>query len=384
MRQRTTIVLRRVVTPIALTSLLAGGLSLAASAAASSPDDTSTGSAAGSAAPAAIDAERCEANRAAGTITYLTGFDYAAAASMVEVYVAADRGYYDELCLDVEVRPSFSTANYPLIAAGEAQFASAGSFSEVLEYGQINETELVAVTIDGRSPIDVLILKPGTADELADLAGATIGIKGKLQPSVAAMLATADLADGEDYTTVLLDGFDPVAHIALDGIDGFPGYRSNEPGALERADVDFDLFDPADYDIPGSFGVTYTSRRFIEDHPTAAQDFVRASLRGLADAVADPEAAVGVAMALVTDGGNPNYLSEEGETFRWTTDAATIAGSATPEAPLGVPVPELLQAEVDAYHDVGLFPDGAPAITDALSLDLTDALYDDTGTLIWP
>lgn len=376
MRQRTLPGFR----PVIASSLVLAALAIAAPAAASTPDDTSGGTDA----TATVDPERCEANRDAGTITYLTGFDYAAAASMVEVYVAAERGYYDELCLDVDIRPSFSTANYPLVSAGEAQFASAGSFSEVLEYGQLNETELVAVAIDGRSPIDVLILKPGTADDLADLAGATIGIKGKLQTSLAAMLATEGLTEGDDYSTVLLDGFDPLAHIALDGIDGFPGYRSNEPGALERADVDFEVFDPADFDIPGSFGVTYTSRRFIEDHPTAAQDFVRASLRGLADAVADPEAAVAVAMGLVTQGGNPNYLSEEGETFRWTTDAATIAGSVTPEAPLGVPVPELLQAEVDAYHAVGLFPDGAPPITDGLAVDLTDALYNDDGTLVWP
>lgn len=380
MRQRTPAVLRHVT----VSSLVIGTLAIAMPAAASTPDDTSTpGGTTSSDGTVAIDAERCDANREAGTITYLTGFDFAAAASMVEVYVAAERGYFDELCLDVDIRPSFSTANYPLIAAGEAQFASAGSFSEVLEYGQLNETDLVALMVDGRSPIDVLILKPGTADDLADLEGATIGIKGKLQPSVAAMLATAHLRDGDDYSTVLLDGFDPLAHIALDGIDGFPGYRSNEPGALERAGVEFELFDPADYDIPGSFGVTYTSRQFIEDHPTAAQDFVRASLRGLADAVADPEAAVGVAMDLVTGGGNPNYLSEEGEMFRWTTDAGTIAGSVTPDAPLGLPVPALLQAEVDAYHAVGLFADGAPPITDALDLELTDPLYDD-GALVWP
>ncbi|HEX4984411.1 MAG TPA: hypothetical protein VFV63_22090, partial [Ilumatobacteraceae bacterium] len=39
--------------------------------------------------------ERCEANRAAGTITYLSSFDFAAAASIVEVLVAEERGYFD-------------------------------------------------------------------------------------------------------------------------------------------------------------------------------------------------------------------------------------------------------------------------------------------------
>ena len=67
---------------------------------------------------------RCDANRDAGTITYLSGFDFAATASIVEVVIAEQAGYFDELCLDVELQPSFSTANYLIVASGEAQFAA--------------------------------------------------------------------------------------------------------------------------------------------------------------------------------------------------------------------------------------------------------------------
>ena len=165
--------------------------------------------------------------------------------------------------------------------------------------------------------------------------------------------------EGEDYDTVLLDGFDPVAHIALDGIDGFPGYKSNEPGTLDRAGIEYDLFDPVDYDVPGSFGVIYTTRQFLDEHPTAAQDFVRATMRGLADAIADPQAAVESAFGLAEAGGNPNFLSLEGETFRWQTDAELLRQSYADGEPYGVPDLALLQAEVDAYDAVGLFAEAA-------------------------
>ncbi len=332
---------------------------------------------------------RCAANRDAGTISYLTGFDYAAAASMVDVFVAAERGYYDELCLDVEITPSFSTTNYPIVASGHAQFASGGSFTEVATFAAANEADLVAVVVEGRSPADVLILKPDTAATLEDLAGATIGVKGKIPPSIAAMLAGAGLVEGRDYQTVLLDGFDPTAHIALDEIVGFPGYRSNEPGVLERAGIPFDVFDPIDYDVPGSFGVIYTTRSFIDDHPTAAQDFVRATMRGLGDAIADPDAAAATAMDLVTAGGNPNYLSPEGEAFRWSTESATVqADYAASSASFGVPDLELLQAEVDAYDAVGLFTDaGTQAPSDLSALvdtDLIDGVYGARNDVVWP
>ncbi|TFH16706.1 MAG: hypothetical protein E4H05_06915, partial [Acidimicrobiales bacterium] len=152
--------------------------------------------------------DRCAANQAAGTITYLTGFDFAATASIVDVLVAEEKGYYEAMCLDVEVTPSFSTANYPLVAENDAQFASGGSFSEVASFAAANDAELVAVAVEGPTAIDSLIVKPGVATELADLEGTTIGVKGKLPPSVAAMLAQAGLIEGENYDTVLLDGFD--------------------------------------------------------------------------------------------------------------------------------------------------------------------------------
>ena len=270
--------------------------------------------------------------------------------------IAEQAGYFDELCLDVEVQPSFSTANYPIVASGEAQFASGGSFSEVLNYAAANDAELVAVAVEGRTAIDALILHPGTAAELEDLASSTIGVKGAMPPSVEAMLAAAGLEEGVDYETVLLDGFDPLAHWALDGIVGFPGYKSNEPGSSSGRHR-LRPVRPDRLRRPRSFGVLYTTQQFIDEHPTAAQDFLRASMRGLADAMADPTGAAETSIALVEAGGNPSFLSAEGETFRWNTDADCSSRRAAP--PMGVPELDGPQTEVATYADVGLFGDGA-------------------------
>lgn len=328
--------------------------------------------------------ERCAANEAAGTVTYLTGFDFAATASIVDIIVAEANGYYDDLCLDVEIQPSFSTVNYALVAENDAQFASGGSFSEVVAFADANDVEFVVTAVEGPTAIDSLILKPGVAAELGELEGSTIGVKGKLPPSVAAMLATAGLVENQDYETVLLDGFDPTAHIAIEAIDGFPGYKSNEPGALERAGIDFDLFDPLDYDIPGSFGIIYSNEQFVTEHPGAAEDFMRATMRGLADAIADPEAAANAAVELINSGGNPNFLSPEGEVFRWSTDAALISDLTPQGTGFGVADVDALQNELDTYAEVGLFGDAeTPVAADYLS-DVLDVIYDADATVIWP
>lgn len=335
-------------------------------------------------ADAPLPAERCTANEEAGTITFLTGFDYAAAASIVDVIVADDAGYYSDLCLDVEILPGFSSANYPQVASGTAEFASGGSFSEVVAFSDANDADFVAVSVEGRSAIDTLIIKSGLATELSDLEGSTLGVKGALPPAIDVMLRGEGLIEGEDFDTVLLDGFDPLAHIAIPAIDGLPGWKSNEVGALERAGVGFQLFDPLDFGVPGSFGVIFTTALFVEEHPTAAQDFVRATLRGLEDAVADPEAAATTAVDLLTENGNPNFLSPEGEVFRWSTEAALIL-EGTPEGTgLGVPDPEQLQGETDAYAQVGFFgEDIAPIANDYVS-ELASTVYDESAAIIWP
>jgi ABC-type nitrate/sulfonate/bicarbonate transport system substrate-binding protein len=333
-----------------------------------------------------VAADRCRANQEAGTINYYSGFDYAAAASIIEVIVADHAGYYDELCLDVEITPSFSTANYPLVASNQAQFSSSGSFSELVAFANGNEAELIALSVDGHVAIDLLMVHPELVGSLADVAGTTIGIKGALPPAVAVMLRQeADLVEGDDFETVPLEGFDATAHWALPNIAGIPGWRSNEPGVLERAGLEFDVYDPAEYGIPGSFGVIYTSRRFLDEHPGAAEDFMRATLRGLADAIADPAAAAAIAVERINGGGNPNFLSPEGETFRWETDAASIESTTPDGVPVGVPVASELDHQIEVYAGVGVFGDTPPADVSAYyDTELTARLYDQSAHLIWP
>lgn len=327
--------------------------------------------------------DRCAANEAAGTIRYLSGFDFAATASIIDVVVAEQAGYYDALCLDVELISGFSSANYALVSGGEAEIASGGSFSEVVDYATANDVDIVAIDVEGRAAIDSLIVKPGQAATLEDIRGTTIGVKTKIPPSVAAMLAGAGLVEGTDYQTALLDGYDPIAHYNLDGIVGFPGYKSNEPGQLERAGLAFDLFDPTEYDVPGSFGVLFTTREWADANPTAVQDFLRATMKGLADALADPPASTQIAIDLVEANDNPSFLSLEGESFRWATDAALLQAQ-TPDGDYGVPDAAALQAELDAYAAVGLFGGTAPDAQDFILADPIAAVYDAQQQIIWP
>ncbi len=74
----------------------------------------------------------------------------------------------------------------------------------------------------------------------------------------------------------------------------------------------------------------------------------------------------------------------EGETFRWQTDAELLRHSYADGEPYGVPDLALLQAEVDAYDEVGLFTEELPELTDVVDVDLVASVYDEDAEVIWP
>ena len=330
-----------------------------------------------------ISPERCAANQAAGTITYLSGFDFAAASSIVDPVFAEAQGYYEAMCLDVQLRSGSSTENYAVVADNQAQFASGGSFSEVAEFASGNGADLVAMSVEGRTAIDTLIITDPSITTLADIEGKKLGVKFALPRSISAMLASQGLVEGENFETVLLDGFDPTVHAAVPGIVGFPGWKSNEPGQLDAAGISYTLIDPADFDVPGSFGVIYSNQQFLSEHPTAGQDFMRATMMALADAIADPAAAAEACIAKITENGNPFYLSPEGETARWSVESRLIRQSASDPLPLGVPDRQRLELEIATYARAGLFDGIAPLLDSLFESPMVAELYDG-GTLVWP
>jgi ABC-type nitrate/sulfonate/bicarbonate transport system substrate-binding protein len=352
-------------------ALAAALLSIAMLSVAACTDDASTASV----------SEACQANQDAGPITYISGFDYAASPAILDIVVAEAKGYFDELCLDVTIRPGFAPGNGPLVIAGQAQFGSADSFGEMVKTNVAGEGNLVAIAHYGKTAVQALLVPAdGTVQTIDDLPGSTMGIKGDIPYSVQSMLALAGV-ERSSFDEILLAGFDPIAHLASD-IDAMPVYKSNEPVTLDREGIGYTLFDPLDYDVPASFGILFTSQEFLDDHPQAVRDFLRASYRAYADSVQDPDAAVGYAIELIDAAGNPNFLFTETEGPRWEIESGLVASSTPAGQNPGLIDEDLLGQEIAVLTEVGVF-DSEPDWASMVAADLGPALYDGS-QVIWP
>ena len=360
-------------------------VALVAAACADDGDDGDAGEAQGAsttsegAAPiSGFPEERCQANQDAGKVVFVTSFDYSAAASIIDVVVADDQGYFDDVCLDVELQAGFSTANVPLLAAGQAQITSLGSFSEVA-VANAADADIVAIGVEGKTSIEELLVENGTGiTDLADLTGHRIGIKGAIPYSVRAMLAVAGVDESTLQQTEV--GFNPVVLFETD-IDALPVYKSNEPAQLDAAGYQgkYTVFDPRDDDVPASFAVYATSREFAEEHPTAVEDFMRAALHGFAWAVDNPEEAV----AATLERSDPQlFFQPEGEAFRWETESALVLDTTPEGEAVGAVDVGLLQDEVDFLVELGVIPEDSVDVETSADPRFVEAVTED-GEVVW-
>jgi ABC-type nitrate/sulfonate/bicarbonate transport system substrate-binding protein len=341
-----------------------GGAPQASTGTATTPSRTLTGQA------------RCDANKRAGKIVFLTGFGYFPSVSVMDVITAREKGYFAEMCLEVDIQPSIPGESMVLVSANTVQFA-ANSFGSITR-GVVQGAQVKAVLNYGNSPIHVLIVTAESpVQKLADLKGKTIGSTGgTISAPNQAMLRTAGLIVERDYKQLAI-GFDSRL-ITQPGVDAIEGFRSNQPDLLERAGIKHRMFFPEDVGIVASYGSIIASKEFLEKNPTASEDFVRAVKKGWDYALANTDEVIGISQKLTRgDFDLPHEL------FRWKTESELAVKSTPAGQPQGRVVKDVVAREVASLVQVGLVTQ-IPDVNALFDNSYFDAVHDKDGKVIWP
>ncbi|MFT4286919.1 ABC transporter substrate-binding protein [Nocardioides sp.] len=337
--------------------------------------DTSSESSAASDS-AAISADRCDANTEAGKVTYMSGYYWQASASILEV-IAADRlGYFEDVCLDVEMQPGpgDTSQNAKLLASGQVQITPLSEQDIITS--NANGLKLTGISSYSDAGLDILMTMPEVTD-LTQLKGKTLGHKGYLPISVAAMLAKAGLAT-DDVKQVKV-GYDPSV-LTRGQVDALTGFVSNEPNQLKSAGEDVTVWEPKDFGVPGSLGAIAVNPEFAEDHPSAVEDFLRATFKAYqycAEA-AHVEECIGYQHDLAGADSDAEH-----ETAVWTTETQVAADTPLPGKFGSVDLDNVkaLTEVVNTYMSMTVSPDDAVSWFDG---SFADAVVADDGSVIWP
>ncbi|TMK24022.1 MAG: ABC transporter substrate-binding protein [Actinobacteria bacterium] len=184
-----------------------------------------------------------------------------------------------------------------LLATDRAQF-STGSAGDVMKRVASAGVPLVSIAqIGQRDEQSFAVRADSPIRTLKDWEGKLVGYKTTVSADYLALVSIG----GVDRAKVreVAVGFDP--RVLVDGrVDVYPVFTANEPDTLARLGIPVRLFDPTTYGVPG-LGLTFmTNQQMVQTKPEVVTRFLRAALRGLADAIADRDAAIDVVMKYAT------------------------------------------------------------------------------------
>lgn len=213
-------------------------------------------------------------------------------------YVAVDKGYFAEEGINVTFDYSFETDGIALVGADELQFAVVSGEQVLLARAQ----ELPVVYVlewFQRFPIAVVSKAETGIDAPEDLVGRDVGLPGFWGASYVGYLGllSANNISPEEVNASDI-GFNQVESLLADQSEAVVGYVNNEPVQLAARGVDVSVLYVADYIDMVANGLI-TNEATIARNPELVQRFVRATLRGLADTLADPDEAFAISQKYV-------------------------------------------------------------------------------------
>ncbi len=211
--------------------------------------------------------------------------------------LAAQRGYYASEGLDLSVKPGRGSGNTVQVVASGGDmfgFADAGTMAVAASKGA---PVIMVANITQRGPIGVITLGK-KIEAPTELEGKTFGLVPGESPYVVMLAVFKKYGIPESaYRTVAMDPAVKVTALLTKKVDVIAGFVFGDylRARASNGDVKITLFSDWGVNLLGNGYLVSTST--LEQKPELAGRFLRATLRGWKDGIADPKAGIDAVMA---------------------------------------------------------------------------------------
>jgi NitT/TauT family transport system substrate-binding protein len=211
--------------------------------------------------------------------------------------LAAQRGYYAAEGLDLSVKPGRGSGNTVQVVASGGDlfgFADAGTMAVAASKGA---PVIMVANVTQRGPIGVINLGNKITSP-KELQGKTFGLVPGESPHVVllAVFKKFGIPEGS-YRTVAVDPAVKVTALLTKKVDAISGFVFGDylRAKVSNPDVKITLFSDWGVNLLGNGYFVQTST--LEQKPELVRGFLRATLHGWKDTIADPKAGIDAVMA---------------------------------------------------------------------------------------
>lgn len=290
------------------------------------------------------------------------------------LYVAMEKGYYEEEGLKINIRfPSNANDAISLVAAGQADIGLYYQ-QDVIQARANQNVPVKSIGAVVQGPLNIVLsLEEKGITSPEDLVGKTIGYAGtELSEAIVRSIMEYVGADYSDVTMIDV-GFDLMSSMTTGNVDATIGCLVNhEVPQMEEEGFAVHWFDLDDYGVPSYYeGIFLASDDMIADDSETLGAFLRASAKGFDDMQSNPEEALEILLANQNEENFP--LSETVEQQSMETLLPLMENS---EAAFLSQSDECWQENIDWMLEQGLIDQAVSPDDVRINLEWQEADYD--------
>ena len=338
---------------------------------------------------------QCQADKNAGTINVLTGFGFGASPGTIDPIYALDSGLFRKLCLTVAIRSANNQVE--LISSDAAQVTSQSSAGTII--GDIQTGANIIGTETAGTVLPESIITDPQFKTLKSLEGHTVGYFQNVTNAYISMFEKAGVPASDLVPACsgaqcikLVDLTNRNAVTDLAEASAFFAFNGSQNIQLnEVGDHNYNDITAASVGLKGVTNVEYMNRKFVAQHPVAAENYMRAQLKALQYCVVNQAVCVTDTDNLAASVGQEATYNVNTNTPEWKFQAGTMRFHGT--KPLGTFTAKQWLPEYDSAKTTAgtvakinnISGSGAlPSLNSTFNNKLVAKVYNSKGALIWP
>lgn len=275
--------------------------------------------------------------------------DYSITGSHAPFIVAADKGFYEEEGVLVDVlEGSASNTTLTLVGAGKDQFGYASAPALVSAVSQDVPVVMTALLMRG-SPYAIMYNKDAGIKSAKDLIGKKIGdVAGSTTERYSKALLKKNNVDINQVQFVALNSNALVPALLTKQIDAFAGFNSTYMPQLEAQNANAAFISFSDLGLHTAGLGIFTNADYLKKNPDVVRKVIKGSIRGLEFSQKNPAEAVKIMKDRF-----PRTLDEKTTLSQLQQSLAAIDSPNTKGKPLGFQSTEDWTATIDFLLSVG-------------------------------